>query len=95
MAEKKNTTTFTVKDGKKKLSCVIKEPDFEAVAFGLASCALPSGESSMAKGGKAIFDTCQVSCDPAIEADGAIMAWLCIRIAEEFLMPVEIEIKKN
>jgi len=91
----KNTTTFIVKSGKKKLECVIKEPDFQAISFGLTALTSPSGNLAMADGGKAIFDTCKVSCDKEIEQSGRMTASICIKIAEEFLIPVEVDIKKN
>lgn len=89
------TTTFTVKGEKDKVKCVIREPDFKAVSFGLTALTAPSGSLAMADGGKAIFDTCKVSCDKEIEQSGKMMASICIKIAEEFLLPVEVEIKKN
>lgn len=91
-----NSTTFSVKGkGNKKLKCIVKEPNFEQVSFGLTALTSPSGKLAMAEGGKSVFDVCKLECDPEIESSGIMMSSICIKIAEEFLLPVEVEIKKN
>lgn len=98
------TITFLVKGECKKkckgrckcrVECEIREPNFEQISFGLTALTTPSGKLAMTAGGRVIFDVCKVKCDPEIEASGVMMSSLCIRIAEEYLLPVEVEIKKN
>ena len=83
--------TFTV-DGKK---CVIVEPAFKQISFGLSALASGSGNVDLAGGGKAIFDVCMVECDKEIKEDGKMLMSVCLKIAEECLLPYEVEIKKN
>ena len=83
--------TFTV-DGKK---CVIVEPDFKQISFGLSALASGSGSVDLAGGGKAIYDVCVVECDKEIKEDGKMLMSVCLKIAEECLLPYEVEIKKN
>jgi len=82
--------TFTV-DGK---DCVIVEPDFKQISFGLSALSSGSGVD-LAGGGKAIYDVCMVECDKEIKENGKLMMSVCLKIAEECLLPVEVEIKKN
>lgn len=92
MAKKEiKTTTFIVK-GKE---CVIREPDFQQLSFGLSAMTTLSGNLDMAGAGKTIFDVCKVKCDKEIEETAIHMLSLCLKIAEKYITPVEVEIKKN
>ena len=82
--------TFTV-DGK---NCVITEPDFKQISFGLSAFTSGSGVD-LAAGGKAIYDVCMVECDKEIKENGKMLMSVCLRIAEEYLLPYQVEIKKN
>ena len=85
------TRTLTV-SGKK---CVIVEPDFNQLSLGLSALSSGSGDLNMAGGGKAIFDVCMVECDKEIKESGKMLMSICLKIAEEYLLPLEVEIKKN
>lgn len=89
--KKIKTTTFTVK-GKK---CTLSEPDFKQLSFGLSAMTTASGNLDMTGAGKAIFDVCKISCDKEILETPKYMMSLCLKIAEEFIAPVEVTIKKN
>ena len=91
MAKKEiKTSTITV-EGKK---CIISEPDFKQISFGLN--ALSSGGGvDLAGGGKAIYDVCMIECDKAIKEDGKMLMSICLKIAEEYLLPFDVKIKKN
>lgn len=82
--------TLTVA-GKK---CVLTEPDFKQLSFGLSALS-SGGELDMAGGGKAIYDVCMIECDKAIKENGKLLMSICIKIAEEYLLPLEVSIKKN
>lgn len=91
MDKETKKVTFTVK-GKK---CVITKPDFKQISFGLLALASGSGKVDLVGGGKAVYDVCMVECDKAIKEDGNLLMSICLKIAEEYLLPVEVEIKKN
>lgn len=94
MAYKKTqdkTTTFIIK-GKK---CTLREPDFKQLSLGLSAMTTISGNLDMAGAGKAIYDVCVVECDKEIKETPKYMLSLCLKIAEEFITPVDVEIKKN
>lgn len=84
-------TTFTIK-GKK---CILREPDFKELSFGLSAMTTISGNLDMAGAGKAIYDVCVLECDKEIKTTAKFMLSLCLKIAEEFITPVDVEIKKN
>ena len=88
---KDQTFTLTV-EGKK---CIVKEPGFQELQFALTAMTTTSGRMDMVGAGKAIFDTCKVECDKAIEESPKLLVSLCLEIANQFLDTVEVEIKKN
>lgn len=87
--EVKKITFIT--EGKK---CVISEPDFKQISFGLAAFTSGSGVD-LAGGGKALYDVCMIECDKEIKESGKMLMSICLRIAEEYLLPYQVEIKKN
>ena len=89
--KKPKTVTFIV-EGKE---CTINEPGFDQISFGLAAMASGTGAADMPAGGKAIFDVCDPKCDKEIKESGVLMYSLCLKIAENFLLPVQVDIKKN
>ena len=78
-------------EGKK---CVLVDPDFKQLSFGLSALSA-GGEMDMLGGGKAIFDVCMIECDKEIKESGKLLMSICIKIAEEYLLPLEVTIKKN
>lgn len=54
-----------------------------------------SGNLDMAGAGKVIFDVCRIECDKEIEKTPKYMLSLCLKIAEEYISTVDVEIKKN
>ena len=93
MAKKELKTTTFIVEGKK---CVISQPDFKQLTFGLEAFG-GDGKINLVGGGKAIYDVCVIRAesDKEIEEDGKMLMSLCLRIAEEFLLPYQVEIKKN
>ena len=85
------TITF-IAEGKE---CVISDPDFKQISFGLSAMSSGSGDADMPGGGKAIYDVCMISCDKEIKESGLLMYSVCLKIAEKYLLPVNVEIKKN
>ena len=82
--------TLTVK-GKK---CVLLEPDFKQLSFGLSALSA-EGKMNMVEGGKAIYDVCMIDCDKEIKESGKLLMSICVKIAEGYLLPLEVTIKKN
>lgn len=89
--KQENTTTFTVK-GKE---CILKNPNFKQLSLGLSTLTTISGNLDMAGAGKAIFDVCKIKCDVEIENNPKYLLSLCLKIAEEYISTVDVEIKKN
>lgn len=75
--------------------CVILEPNFAQLSLGLSALSSGSGNIDMAGGGKTVFDVCMVECDEEIKENGKLMMSICLKIAEEYLLPLEVTIKKN
>lgn len=84
-------TTFTVK-GKK---CVLREPDFTELSLGLSAMTTISGNLDMAGAGKAIYDVCVLECNKEIKETPKYLLSLCLKIAEEYLETVQVDVKKN
>lgn len=76
-------------------TCIISDPDFKQISFGLSALASGSGNVDLAGGGKAIYDVCMIECDKEIKDNGKMLMSVCLKIAEECLLPYEVEIKKN
>lgn len=95
MAEKKDTFTFTLAGEKGPVTCVLRKPDFPHLRMAMAALTTVEGKLDMAGSGEVIFNTCKVSCDAEIEKDGNLMMSLCMKIAEQFISPVNVEVKKN
>ena len=83
--------TFIIKEHK----CVLREPNFKELSLGLSAMTTISGNLDMAGAGKSIYDVCVLECDKEIKETAKFMLSLCLKIAEEFITPVEVEIKKN
>ncbi|HDZ13349.1 hypothetical protein LCGC14_1178700 [marine sediment metagenome] len=92
MAKKEpKKVTFIVK-GK---NCILREPNFEDLSFGLSALTTIEGNVNMVGAGKAIYDICVFECDKEIKETPKYMVSLCLKIAEEYLQTVQVEIKKN
>lgn len=82
--------TFIV-EGKE---CVISEPDFKQISFGL-SALTDASVGAMSLAGKVIYDVCMVSCDKDIKDNPKMLMSICVEMAKEYLLPYEVKIKKN
>lgn len=91
MAKEVKKTTFIIEGSK----CVLREPEFKELSLGLSCMTTLTGNLDMAGAGKAIFDTCRLECDKEILDNPKFLLSLCLKIAEEFITPVDVEIKKN
>lgn len=89
----KEIQTYTLTVGGKK--CIITDPNFNQLSLGLSALSSGTGNIDMAGGGKAVFDVCMVECDKEIQESGKLMMGICIKLAEEYLLPLDVEIKKN
>lgn len=92
MAAKPPKKITFIAEGKE---CVISDPTFKQISFGLSALASGTDSVDMAGGGKTIFDVCVISCDKEIKESGLLMYSVCLKIAEKYLLPVQVEIKKN
>jgi len=91
MTKEPDEYTFTIK-GKK---AVVRDPGFKELQLGLSAMTTMTGNVDLVGAGKAIFDTCKVKCDPAIEKDPQLLMSLCLKLSEQFIEPVDVEVKKN
>ncbi len=87
----KKTVTFTV-EGKK---CVLNKPDFKQISLAFTALTTTSGSMDLAGGGETLYNVCMAECDKEIKEDGQMMFALCMKIGEEYLIPFNVDVKKN
>ena len=84
----KEIQTYTLKVSGKK--CIITDPNFNQLSLGLSALSSGTGNLDMAGGGKAIYDVCVVECDKEIKESGKMLMAICIKLAEEYLLPLDV-----
>jgi len=87
-----NNYSFTFKEHEYKY--VIQEPTFEQLAAALTE-ATKTGKTDVLAGGKTIWELCCVSYDEKIDKDARILVAICANLFENYVMTVDIDIKKN
>lgn len=73
---------------------VIQEPTFEQLAAALTE-ATKTSKLNILAGGKVIWELCCVEYDEKIDKNAKILVAICTNLFDEFVMPIDIEIKKN
>ena len=73
---------------------IIQHPTFEQLAAALTE-ATRTGKTDVLAGGKTIWELCCVSYDEKIDENARILVSICADLFENYVMTVDIDIKKN
>ncbi len=85
------TVSFDGKDYKYK----IQEPTFEQLSAALSQSIGFGSKLDMAGAGKSIWELCCVEFDPFIEENARLLIAVCLELFNQYVTPIEAEIKKN
>lgn len=75
--------------------CIVKEPDFKQLNFAMSAMVTQSGKPDMVGFGNAILDVCGIKVDQRIKKDANMHIYLALQIADEYMNPVQVRVKKN
>jgi hypothetical protein len=84
--------SFDFKD--KELNYEIQEPTFDQIKASLDQVK-SSGSMDVIGAGKVIWELCCVALDTEIEKNSKVLMSICINLANEYALPVDLEIKKK
>jgi len=87
------TYTFEYKD--KEYFYSVQEPSFEQLSSALAESFSVSGKLDMAGAGKGIWELCVVDYSPEILESSMLLLKVCVKLYEDYVLPIDTEIKKN
>lgn len=87
-----NKYSFSFKD--KEYSYVIQEPTFDQLAAAMSE-ATKTNKLNILAGGKVIWELCCIEFDEIIEKNPKILISVCTDLFDKYVMPLDIEIKKN
>lgn len=90
-----NIQEFSVVSEGKELIFKVQEPTFEQLAYSMSKLTKLSGEIDLASAGKAIWDSCVVEFDEEIEKKPIILVGACLKLTEEYIQGVDVEVKKK
>ena len=85
------TVSFDGKDYKYK----IQHPTFEQLSAGLSQSIGFGVKLDMAGAGKSIWELCCVEFDEEIEDNARLLIAVCVELFNEYVAPIDAEIKKN
>ena len=85
------TAVFEGKEYKYK----IQEPTFEQLSAALSVSIGFRNKLDMSGAGKTIFELCCMEYSPEIETNSKLLISICVNLYTEYVLPVEVEIKKN
>lgn len=86
---------YTVTHEEKDYKYKIQEPTFEQLSAALSQSVGFGTRLDMAGAGKTIWELCCVEFDPYIEKNARLLVAVCLELFNEYVAPVEAEIKKN
>ena len=89
-----NTQKFTFDFDGKELSYEIQAPTFDQITAALSQVK-PNGTMDVIGAGKVIWELCTVDFDKEIEKSPKILISICIELANEYALPIDIDIKKK
>ena len=73
---------------------VIQNPTFEQLAAALDE-ATKTGKTNILSGGKTIWELCCTSYDAEIDKDARILVAICAKLFDDYVMTLDLDIKKN
>lgn len=86
---------YTIKTKTGDVEVHLREPEFKQISHALSILMTASGKLDMAGAGNAILQTCVEKGKDELEKDVKSHISFCLRLADEYVIPAEIEIKKN
>jgi len=90
----RKTTKYDVKVGDDVFECEIQEPTFDQISAALSQTK-KNGNIDMIACGKVIWELCCVSFSEELEKNSKILISLCIDLANDYAMPISVELKKK
>jgi hypothetical protein len=88
------TQKYTFEYENKNYEYEIQEPNFDQLAAALGQVKT-DGRTDMIGAGKVIWELCCVAHDKEIEATPRLLMSICIELANNYALPIDIEIKKK
>ena len=90
----RKTYKFSFEHEGKELNYEIQEPTFDQIKASLDQVKT-SGQMDVIGAGKVIWELCCVAFDPEIEKSPKVLMSVCLNLATEYSLPLDIEIKKK
>jgi hypothetical protein len=92
--EGRESTNYSFTHEGKELKYEIQEPTFDEIVASLSQ--IGNGDSAGLIGcGKVIWELCCISFDKEIEKKASVLISVCLKLATEYSLPTDIEIKKK
>lgn len=88
------TQKFSFEHEGKSFDYEIQQPNFDQLAAALGQVK-SNGRTDIIGAGKVIWELCCVACDKDIEASPRLLMSVCIELANEYALPIDLEIKKK
>ncbi len=90
----RKTEKYSFDFEEKELKYEIQEPTFDQITSALSQVKT-DGKIDVIGAGKVIWENCCVAFDAEIEKNPKILVSICINVADEYALPIDIEIKKK
>lgn len=87
--------SYTVESEGKEYKYKIQQPTFDQLSAALSQSIGFGSRLDMAGAGKSIWELCCVEFDEEIEKNARLLIAVCIELFNEYVQPIEAEIKKN
>ena len=87
--------SFTVLCEGKDYKYKIQQPTFEQLSAALSVSIGFGAKLDMAGAGKSIWELCCVEFDEEIEKNARLLVAVCVELFNEYVSPIDAEIKKN
>jgi hypothetical protein len=87
--------SFTVTHEGKDYKYKIQQPSFEQLSAALSVSVGFGRKLDMAGAGKSIWELCCIEFDEYIEENARLLIAVCVELFNEYVAPVDAEIKKN
>ena len=92
--EGRDSYIYSFKHEGEELKYEIQQPSFDEIVASLSQ--IGSGDSAGLIGcGKVLWELCCISFDKDIEKNPNILISVCLKLATEYALPTDIEIKKK
>ena len=87
--------SYTVLSEGKEYKYKIQQPTFDQLSAALGQSIGFGTKLDMAGAGKSIWELCCVEFDEEIEKNARLLVAVCLELFNEYVSPVDAEIKKN